>query len=124
MLVWFKRRLLYRLPLEGVDAGWKNFNNDNPMCIWEHIAEFFYGVNQEEAQQALFDLSRIQICDSKKYDAFNRLRTLAAEVFCDKFREEGVKNKDGSWDITIQIKGWQINQDILQLNLKAVNAMY
>lgn len=124
MRVWVKRRLLNRLNSNKFDVNWKNKHTDSADGVWEHIADFFYGVNQEKAQEALLDLDRLQVCDSTKYDAFHRLRALAADVFCDKFTEEGVKNIDGSWDIMIQIKGWQINQDVFQLDLKAVYTQY
>lgn len=125
MFVWFKRRILcrgsrHRLHSENVDTNGPLNSHDTDCGMWEHIADFFYGVHQEEAQKALSDLAVQQQCDTQKYDAFHRLRRLAADVFYDKFLEEGVKNIDGSWDITIHIKGWHINHDILQLHLKAV----
>ncbi|WP_299494335.1 hypothetical protein [uncultured Shewanella sp.] len=123
MLVWFKRQLLDRFTSQKSDVNGITHSYDFSYGIWENIADFFYGVHQEEAQKALSDLAHVQQCDTQKYDAFHRLRKLASDVFYDKFIEEGVKNIDGSWDITIHIKGWHINQDILQLNLKAVNAM-
>ncbi|WP_298769968.1 hypothetical protein [uncultured Shewanella sp.] len=123
MFAWFKRRTLHRLNSEKFDVSWRHTSHTPTCSMWEHIADFFYGVHQEEAQKALSDLAYPQQCDTQKYDAFHRLRRLAAEVCYDKFIEEGVKNIDGSWDITIHIKGWHINHDILQLHLKAVNAM-
>ncbi|WP_299006665.1 hypothetical protein [uncultured Shewanella sp.] len=128
MFLWFKRRLLcrgsrHRLSSENLDVNWTQNSHETECGIWEHIADFFHSVYQEEAQKALFDLVLQQECDTQKYDAFHRLRQLAADIFYDKFIEEGVKNIDGSWDITILIKGWHIDQNILQLHLKAVNGI-
>ncbi len=69
---------------------------------FDRIADWFCGTNHSEVKQCLFDIYSPDSSENQKYQAFDRLRTLAGDGHADKFvlREKGGADQESyEWGI-------------------------